>query len=222
MEIWLDTCDSQTIKTACKLGIIHGVTTNPSILVGAKEDHNKVIARLLEIQKGQVAVQVTACRGDEMIKQAFALRSISDRIIVKIPVIQEGLAAMQALKEKDIPIMATAVFNSNQALLAAIVGADYVAPYFGRMLDEGLEAHASLQTMVAIYKAYQFKTKILAAALRTTDHITSCAEIGVSAITLKSKLYSEFIANNPATLHSLREFAEEWDACEELTLAALN
>lgn len=222
MEIWLDTCDTQTIQTACKLGIIHGVTTNPSLLAGAKEDHDTLITRLLALQVGPVAVQVTACQSDEMIKQALALRAVSDRIIVKIPVIQEGLAAMQALKQKNIPVMATAVFNPNQALLAAIAGADYVAPYFGRMLDEGFEAYAALQTMVAIFKAYQFKTKILAAALRTTDQITGCAEIGVSAITLKSKLYSEFIANNQATLHSLREFAEQWDACEHQTLAALS
>lgn len=222
MEIWLDTCDSQTIKTACRLGLIHGVTTNPSLLAGAKEDHDKVIMRLLTVQDGPVAVQVTACQADEMIGQAVALRAISERIIVKVPVIQEGLAAMQVLAKKNIPVMATAVFDPNQALLAAIAGADYVAPYFGRMLDEGLEAHAALETMVAIYKANQFKTKILAAALRTTDHITGCAALGVPAITLKSKLYSELIANNQATLHSLREFAEQWDACEHQTLAALS
>jgi len=222
MEIWLDTCDQETIETAQRLGILYGITTNPALLAQAKEDHDKVITRLLEAQEGPIAVQVTAWNAEDMIRQAVALRSLSDRIIVKIPVVQEGLAAMNDLVQKQIPVMATAVFDPNQALLAAIAGADYVAPYFGRMLDAGLEAHAALEAMAAIYQKNQFKTKLLAAALRTTDHITSCALLGIHAVTIKSKLFGEFIANNPSTLHSLREFAEEWDVCEHQTLAALS
>lgn len=221
MEIWLDTCDSRVISHANRLGIIHGVTTNPSLLAGAKEDHDKVIHRLLDVQDGPLAVQVTAMEADEMIRQALALQAISDRIIVKIPVIQEGLTAMKTLVEEGIAIMATAVFQPNQALLAALAGADYVAPYLSRMFDEGIDAYASLDTMASIYKNYQFKTKILAAALRTTDQITTCAAAGVAAVTLKSMLYSQFVANEQATLNSLRAFAEEWEAREHPTLSAL-
>jgi TalC/MipB family fructose-6-phosphate aldolase len=223
MEIWLDTYDNQTITSACQLGILHGVTTNPSILANAKENHDKVIEKLLTLQNGPVAVQVTACRANEIVRQAKALQEISERIIVKIPVIQEGLAAIHMLFQQTtkMRIMATAVFTPNQALLAALAGADYVAPYFGRMLDEGLDALAILETMITIYKANGFKTKILAAALRTTDQITSCAALGIPAVTLKGKLYSEFVTNTQATLHSLREFAEQWDACEYETLPAL-
>lgn len=213
MEIWLDTCDTRVISTACRLGIIYGVTTNPSILANAQENHEKVISQLLEIQDGPLAVQVTSEDANEMIKQGLALHSVSDRIIVKIPVIQEGFVAMKALVQEGVSIMATAVFNPNQALLAAIAGADYVAPYFGRMLDEGLDAQTALETMVLIYKNYQFKTKILAAALRTTDQITACASLGILAVTLKSSLFSQFVANDHSTLNCLSAFAEDWEAC---------
>lgn len=221
MEIWLDTCDSKVIEQANHLGIIYGVTTNPSILAAAKDDHNQVIQRLLDIQDGPLAVQVTAFDADEMIHQGMALHVISDRIIVKIPVIQEGLVAIKSLVQEGVSVMATAVFQCNQALLAALAGADYVAPYLSRMFDEGIDAYASLDSMVTIYKNYQFKTKILAAALRTTDQITACASAGVAAVTLKSTLYSQFVANEQATMNSLRAFAQEWEAREHPTLACL-
>lgn len=221
MEIWLDTCDSQIISAACRLGILFGVTTNPSILASAKENHDRVISRLLDVQEGPLAVQVTADTADEMIKQALALHSFSDRIIVKVPVVQEGLAAMKTLGKEGVSVMATAVFQPNQALLAAIAGADYVAPYLCRMFDEGIDAYAALETIVSIYEKYEFKTKILGAALRTTDQITACASLGISAVTLKSTLFSQFIADETATLNSLRAFAEDWEACEHQTLAAL-
>lgn len=214
MQIWLDTCDREFILTASRLGLVYGVTTNPSILAGMQENPDKIIAGLLEIQAGPVAVQVTVSHSDEMIKQALALHSFSDRIVVKIPVIQEGLIAMKELVQKGVSIMATAIFQPNQAILAAIVGVDYIAPYVCRMFDEGFDAYASLQLMVSIYKSHHFKTKILAAALRTADQITACASMGISAATLKEPLFSQFVANDPSTLKALRLFSDEWQACD--------
>src|SRR5690242_15483380 len=108
MEIWLDTCDINTITLASRLGILDGITTNPSLLAHAHEEPNKVISRLLDIQTGPIAVQVTTDETDEMIKQALALHAYSERIIVKIPVVQEGLAAIKTLVQEGVPIMATA------------------------------------------------------------------------------------------------------------------
>ncbi|HEV8052150.1 MAG TPA: transaldolase family protein [Parachlamydiaceae bacterium] len=221
MEIWLDTCDSEVISNAHRLGILYGVTTNPSILAKADENHDIVINRILDNQNGSVAVQVTAYNADEMIKQAEALRAFSDRIIVKIPVVQDGLVAIKHLSRKNIPIMATAIFQPHQALLAALAGADYVAPYVGRIFDEGIDAYDSLETMQAIYKTYQFKTKILAAALRTPEQIMKCARLGIHAVTLKSTLFSQFSADDESTLNCLSVFAEDWDACQHRALSAL-
>lgn len=221
MEIWLDTCDSEIILNAKRLGILHGVTTNPSILAKAGEDHDKIISNLLEVQNGPVAVQVTAYNAESMIKQGLALRSISDRIIVKVPVVQDGLAAIRYLSRENVRVMATAIFQPQQALLAALAGADYVAPYVGRMLDEGMDAFDALDSMKSIYKSYQFKTKILAAALRTPEQVMVCARMGIQAVTLKSTLFSQFTADSELTLNCLNVFAEDWEACQHRTLPAL-
>lgn len=212
MDVWLDTCDSKTIELAKKLGILYGVTTNPSLLAAESEDLEHVINRLLDDQDGPLAVQVTADRTDEMIRQAIALHTFSDRIIVKIPVIREGLAAMKELKEQEIPFLATAVFHPNQAILAALAGADFVAPYLCRMFDAGIDAYASLQTILTIYEKYKFKTKVLVAALRTPDQITACAASGVTAVTMKSSLFTQFISDDSTVLASLRGFSEDWAA----------
>lgn len=212
MEIWLDTCDSNTIKAAVQFGIIHGITTNPSLLAATHEDPEKVIINLLELQDGPVAVQITAINSDEMIKRALALHAFSDRIIIKLPVVQQGLIAIKKLAEEGVSTIATAVFHPTQALLAALAGADYVAPYLGRMFDAGIEAQASLQSMVTIYRQHGFKTKILAAAIKTTDQIIACAEMGVSAVTLKNTLFGRLMADDAYTLDSLKAFAEDWEA----------
>lgn len=209
MEIWLDTCDVKVISNAYRLGICDGITTNPSILAATNENPHMVIQRLLDLQGGPVAAQVTADDAEEMVKEAMLLRSFSDRMIIKVPVIQEGLAAIKLLREEGVPIIATAVFQPNQALLAAIAGADYVAPYVCRMFDEGIDAYEALEAMISIYKKYSFKTKILAAALRTTDQITTCATLGVSAVTLKNSLFGEFVADDSATCKALRSFSDD-------------
>lgn len=212
MELWLDTCDAQVVTNACRLGIIYGVTTNPTILAESRDDVENVINKLLDIQDGPIAIQVTADNAPEMIKQAVALHAFSDRIIVKVPVIQQGLMAMKELVQEGVAVMATAVFQPNQALLAALAGADYVAPYVSRMFDAGVDAYGALQTMVTMYRHYGLKTKILAAALRTTDQITTCASMGISAVTLKSSLFSQFIADDPSTVGCLKTFAEDWES----------
>lgn len=211
MEIWLDTCNSQSIKAACQYGIISGITTNPSILSKADEDPEKVILRLLDEQDGLVAVQVVADEADLMIRQALKLHSMSDRIIVKVPVIQQGLIAMKSLSEQEVPIMATAVFNPNQALLAALAGANYLAPYVGRMYSSGIDAIEALETIKSIYGHYHFETRIIAAALQSPEQIAVCAKIGIDAVTLKGSLFNQFMANDPFTLESLEGFAADWE-----------
>lgn len=210
MEIWLDSCDIHAIKSACKFNIVYGVTTNPSILSKTKEDPKVIISALLEIQNGPVAVQVVAKESDAMIQQALALNAFSSRIIVKVPVTKEGLVAMTAISQEYVPVMATAVFHPHQALLAALAGADYVAPYLGRMYDVGIDAHAALKEMQTIYRHYNFKTKILAAAIKTSGQIMNCAEMGISAVTLKETLFEQFLCDDSHTKAALQTFEADW------------
>lgn len=221
MEIWLDTCDTQVITNACRLGFIFGVTTNPTILAEARDDAEHVICKLLEVQDGPVAVQVTSDNAPGMIKQAVALHAYSDRIIVKVPVVQQGLIAMKTLAQEGVSVMATAVFQPNQALLAGLAGAEYVAPYVSRMIDDGIDAYTALQMMLTMYRHYNLKTKILAAALRTTDQITTLATMGICAITLKSALFSQFIGDDPLTVECLRAFTEDWESRHHQAQTAL-
>lgn len=214
MEIWLDTSDTHAIAEANRVGVIYGVTTNPSILAQAVENHEKAINNLLDIQDGPLAVQVTATESEDMIKQALALQEYSSRIVVKVPVTRQGLVAMKTLSEKEIPVMATVVFEPRQALLAALAGAQYVAPYVGRIFDAGKDAYALLQSMMKIYQQHGFQTKILAAALRTPEQVVVCAEMGIKAVTLKNSLFLQFIEDEPLTMECLKKFSEDWGTRE--------
>jgi transaldolase len=130
MEIWLDTAELDLVQTAKEMGILHGVTTNPSIIAKSKMGMEDLLEKLLQMQPGPVTAQVTAEEAPEMVKQGSSLRQFSNRIIVKVPVTTEGVKAIYGLKLLQIPVMATAVFDSNQVLLAAKAGAAYNAPYF--------------------------------------------------------------------------------------------
>lgn len=215
MELWLDTCHLDTIKKANRFGIIHGITTNPSIIAKSNQDPIKIITSLLEIQKGPVAVQVNAEEASEMIKEAKQLREMSERIIVKVPVSEEGLEAIHSLSQMGIATLATTLFHPNQALLAALAGADYIAPYLGRMFDEGIDAWSVLQSMITMYKQHSFKTKILVAALKSTEHIILCAEMGVHAITIKRESFSELMSEHPLTQQWIKIFAQDWEEIQK-------
>lgn len=222
MEIWLDACNSQAVKAACQYGIVFGITTNPTILSRADADPGTVIHRLLDEQDGLVAVQVVADKTEEMFRQALKLHSISERIIVKVPVTQQGIIAMKMLSEQEVPIMATAVFNPNQALLAALAGADYLAPYVGRMYNSGIDAIEALQIIKTIYDNYQMKTRIIAAALQSAEQITACAKMGIHAVTLKESLFNQFMADDSDTLEALESFAADWELSRFKSSSLLN
>lgn len=211
MEIWMDTGDADAISAMRSYGIVYGVTTNPSILAKANDSPEKVINNLLEAQDGPVAVQVFSDEAEAMVREALALRAISDRIVVKVPVTQQGLMTIRQLNSKKIPVMATTVFQITQALSAALAGADYLAPYVSRMYNSGIDAIESLRIMQSMYDRYQFKTKLIGAALQSMEQVIACVEIGIAAMTLKDSVFQQFIADDPYTLESLEGFAVDWE-----------
>jgi TalC/MipB family fructose-6-phosphate aldolase len=205
MEIWIDSIDTSLIVKAKAFGLLKGVTTNPSIL---KSSSSKLqtIETLLEIQQGPITLQVQSFNSEEMIQQGLAYREISDRIIVKIPVIQEGLKAISALKEKAVPVMATVIYNARQYFLAAQAGADYAAPYINAIQDTGIEAEIELSKMCKIKSNYGFKTKILAASIATLEQIDFCLNVGIDAMTLKKEIFEQLIENDPHTIQRVEKF----------------
>lgn len=206
MQIWLDTINLEAIADAAKTGIISGVTTNPSILSKAKHVRSTLLS-LLKLQPGAVAVQVTAQDADNMIIEGRAIFSFSDRMIVKIPVNQNGLIAMQQLRQENIPVLGTGILHPTQALLAANQDATYISPYFSRIGDIG-DAYESLSSMAAIVQNYP--TKILAASLNTLDDLVYCALTGIDAVTIKEELYYKLITEHPSLEKFNHKFLSDW------------
>lgn len=215
MEIWADSTDFEFINMMKKLGVLHGVTTNPSLVASCCYSLEELLVHLLQRQDGPVAAQVVAEKADEMKKQGEELHAFSERIIVKVPVTSEGIQAIHHLTEKSIPVMATAIFAPYQALFAFKAGAHYLAPYVGRIADIGDKPFDTIAYIQNIQKNYQYPGKIIAAGIRSTEHVSQCAKLGVNAITFSRKIYNQISEEHPGTLQALQEFAKDWEKAKE-------
>lgn len=218
MEIWLDTTDLKTIANAHELEILYGVTTNPSLLSTTPDRHEELLDAILNTQEGPVAVQVVGDSPYELLEQAHKLYKFSTRFIIKIPVAEESLPAMQILSEEGIPFMATAIFEPYQAYLALKLGAKYLAPYYGRIAEGGKDPLKILQAIMQIRKNYELDGKILVAGLKSLDQFSLCLEAGCEAATLKKPLYDEFIHTHPLTKKAQEEFKKDWQKTQSTLL----
>lgn len=210
MEIWLDTSDVTIVAEAKNLGILDGVTTNPTIMASSKISPQDLIKELLAVQDGFVAVQVLSDDVEEMKNQAKMLSNLSNRILIKIPVTKNGLQVLSLLNREGIPTLATAIFDLRQALFAFKAGALYLAPYLGRIADSGKDPIEVLSKMQALKKDYGFEGKIMGAGIRDVSSALACVELGISAITLSDKIFAEFTADSEHTLKALQKFSTDW------------
>ncbi len=210
MELWLDTINFTLIENAHQQLTITGVTTNPSILSQAKDSPSKTIQQLLDIQPGFVAVQVTADTEQAMLDQAERLNQLSERIIIKVPVNQVGLRVIKQLSEKKIPTLATAIFETSQVYLSMLAGAQYAAPYLGRIEDVVPDISDVINSMLSGIKIRNSSLKLMAAAIKSKQHILNCLLQGVHAITLPEPAYKELMEDHSLTLKSLASFQKDW------------
>ncbi len=215
MKIWLDTTNVDLVKKANALGILYGVTTNPSLIAQSNRPMKIVLQELLDHQDGPVTAQVIAADVAGMIDQAKQLYDFSDRIIVKIPVTQEGYEAIHHIAKQEIPVMATVVLEPHQAMVAAIAGAAYIAPYVGQIEKSGKNPWEALAMMLKMYQHGQMKTEILAASISTVDQISRCAEMGIPHITLKDGVFLNLIGTNSVTLERVRQFKQNWEQAQK-------
>lgn len=215
MEIWLDTADLKTIENAKQMGILHGVTTNPTIVAKSKLSLEDLLEKLLKIQDGPVTVQVTANDAKKMVEQGLALKAFSDRILVKVPVTGEGLQAISKMSQSKIPVMATAIFDLTQALLAARAGATYIAPYFSAICELDMSGIEQMSAMIRLLTRYQYPSKLIAASLKSSEQVRDCIQLGVDAVTLNSDVFSAFIENHEETMMRLERFAKDWKTGKE-------
>lgn len=211
MKIWLDSTNLDMIQKANHLGLLYGVTTNPDIVANSGRPLDQVLADLLKIQSGPVAAQVVAHDRETMLKQAQALHHFSKRIIVKIPVSEVGLEVIHELVKLGIATMATTIFHPQQALMAALAGAQYVAPYIGQMEKNNQEAWSILALIVKMFANYSLKTQILAASIPTVDHFLTCAEMGIPNVTVKDAVFNQLITTETVTQDWMSKFSNKWE-----------
>jgi len=209
MKFFIDTANLNEIKEAYNLGVLDGVTTNPSLM--AKEGiagHEKVKAHykaICNIVDNNVSAEVIATDFDNIIAEGKELAKIDDKIVVKVPMIKEGVKAIKKFSSEGIRTNCTLVFSSGQALLAAKAGASYVSPFIGRLDDisqDGLELIAQIRL---IYDNYGYQTEVLAASIRHTMHLIKCAEIGADVVTCPLKVITDLL-NHPLTDAGLAKF----------------
>jgi transaldolase len=210
MDIWLDTTNIRTVQKAVRFGLLSGVTTNPTLIAQSKRDLEEVLEDLLHYQEGPVTAQVVTDDVNEMVQQGQSLYSLSNRLIINVPLTKNGLEAIHLLSRQGIPTMGTVIFQPRQALMAALAGADYVAPYLGRLEKAGGDPWIMLKSILRIFQTYRLNTKILGASLQTIEQVIQCAEIGIHGVTVKDDLFEKLIETDGMTLQGVEQFAKDW------------
>lgn len=209
MDFWLDTTNIFMVQKIVRFGLLSGVTTNPKLIAQSKRDLEDVLEDLLHHQEGPVTAQVMTDDVDEMVQQGQSLYSLSNRLIIKVPLTKNGLEAIHLLSRQGIPTMGTVVFQPRQALMAALAGADYVAPYLGRLEKAGEDPWAMLKSILHIFQTYRINTKILGASLQTIEQVIRCAEMGIYGVTVKDDLFEKLIETDAMTLQAVEQFGKD-------------
>ena len=212
MNIFIDTANLEQIKEAQELGILDGVTTNPSLM--AKEGisgHENIInhyKKICDIVDGDVSAEVISTDFEGIVKEGEFLASLNPQIVVKVPMISEGIKAIKYFSEKNIKTNCTLVFSAGQALIAAKAGATYLSPFIGRLDDISSDGLTLISEIREIYDNYNFETQILAASVRHTMHIIDCAKIGADVVTTPLSAIKGLL-NHPLTDSGLKKFLED-------------
>ena len=210
MQLFLDGSDIEKIRKYCGLGLIDGVTTNPSIILKSGKNMIEVISELAGIVSGSVSAEVSALDSDTMVQEGIKLAGIAENVTVKLPITWDGLKACKTLSNKGISVNMTLCFSSSQALLAAKAGAEYVSPVIGRLDDLNLEGIDLISDIKLIYSNYKFSTKILAASIRTINHVKQCARLGADVATIPLDIFEKLV-KHPLTDSGLTQFTADWE-----------
>ncbi|QQR91533.1 MAG: fructose-6-phosphate aldolase [Myxococcales bacterium] len=205
MKIFIDTADVSEIREAAAMGVIDGVTTNPSLVAKSGRSMSAVIEEICSIIDGPISAEVLAVDAEGIYKEGLALSKVHKNIVVKVPLIAEGLKAVKKLSSEGIPCNVTLCFSANQALLAAKAGAAYISPFIGRLDDVSTDGMELIEQIVGIYRNYDFQTEVLAASIRHPVHVLQCAMIGADVATLPFKVISQLV-KHPLTDKGLETF----------------
>ena len=210
MKFFIDTADIAEIKKAHAMGMVDGVTTNPSLIARTGRPFLEVLRDILELVEGPVNAEVVALEADAMIAEGRQLAKLHDNIVVKIPMTMEGLRAVRALTAEGIRTNVTLIFSPNQALLAAKAGASYVSPFVGRLDDVSEDGMQLVAQILEIFGNYDFDTQTLVASVRHPGHVLTAARMGADVVTLPLSVIEQ-LAHHPLTDLGLKKFMADWE-----------
>jgi transaldolase len=209
MKFFIDTANINEIKEAAALGILDGVTTNPSLVAKEGKDFRALLDEIIRLVDGPISAEVISTDYDGILKEARDLSSIHKNIVVKIPLIKEGLKAVKTLSDESIKVNVTLCFSPTQALLAAKAGATYISPFIGRLDDISTSGMDLISQVVQIYSNYNFETQVLVASVRHPMHVTEAALIGADVCTIPFGVINKLF-NHPLTDIGLEKFLSDW------------
>lgn len=209
MKLFIDTANLDEILKADSMGIICGVTTNPTLLAREGHDPDEMVGKIAKAVCGPVSYEAVSDDAEGMVREGRAIASISPNMTVKIPLTTEGLKAIKTLSGLGIRTNATLIFNENQALLASLAGATYVSIFIGRLIDKGVDAISVVRNTRSILDLNDLESQIIAASIRNTDQVTQCALAGAHIATVPSKVLMEMV-EHPLTTAGIDKFMQDW------------
>jgi transaldolase len=209
MKFFIDTANLEEIATANELGLLDGVTTNPTLVAKEKRNSEELLKEICTLVDGPVSAEVVSTESKGMVKEARQLAKLADNIIIKIPMITEGIKATKILAKENIRTNVTLVFTPVQALMAAKAGASYVSPFIGRLDDISTVGIGIVEEIVTIYENYGFETEVIVASIRNPVHVLDAALIGAHVATIPFKVLMQ-LAEHPLTKIGLERFLADW------------
>ncbi|MBT4602358.1 MAG: fructose-6-phosphate aldolase [Bacteroidetes Order II. Incertae sedis bacterium] len=214
MKFFIDTADLNEIREANEMGVLDGVTTNPSLMrKGGGSDFHAHIAKICDIVDGDVSAEVVSTDYDGMMAEAAELAQIHDNVVIKVPLIADGIKAIRSLSDKGIKTNCTLCFSATQALVAAKAGATYISPFIGRLDDISTSGIDLIDQIVTIYSNFGYQTQVLAASIRHPMHVVEAALVGADVATIPFNVIGQLI-KHPLTDSGLEKFLSDWKAYE--------
>ena len=214
MKIFVDTADVNEIKKLNEIGIVDGVTTNPSLIAKEGRNFEQVVTEITKIVDGPISAEAVSLDAEGMIKEGRELSKIHKNIIIKIPMTAEGIKAVKILEGEGIRCNVTLMFSANQAILAAKAGASFVSPFVGRLDDIGKRGMDVIKEIVEIYNNYGFKTEVIVASVRNLEHVTESGLIGAHIATIPPKIINEMFKHE-LTDKGIKKFLEDWETVKD-------
>ena len=210
MKFFLDSANISEIKESVALGLIDGITTNPSLVSKEKKDFRKLIEEICQIVDGPISAEVVATDEEGMVEEGRSLSQIHKNVVVKVPMTANGLKATRRLSKEGIRVNVTLIFSPAQALLAAKAGATYVSPFIGRLDDVGQLGMELIEQIVTIFSNYSFKTEVLVASIRNPIHVIQAAQLGAGVATMPFAVLQQLL-KHPLTDVGLAKFLSDWE-----------